>query len=312
MRTALLVLALGFVACDGGETDTETEGTDPGEETAAEITERKFAELVTVTDAPAADDASCWSPGDDWLTQTVDTAKQIDESRFVRAEDFQEDDLAVEGATVNIYDGDDVSATADTTIITNADGQAQVTATSCTPVGIQVSASGTKNTYESHQVFETVADSGNSSGSPDVLNSVSDSTYTLIPSLLGVSIDDDKSVIAGALYDCNGDPIENAQVVVRDQDGNIPDSLVVNYFVRSFPSRDQAATSEDGLWIVMNLPEGDWDVEAYVSDGAGGHDLVGTSTITNFADTIGIGSIYWGFEGGVWYPESCRVADATR
>ncbi len=304
MRTALLCLALGFVACDGGDTDTDPEGTEVGDETAAEITARKFSELVTVTDAAAADDAACWSAGDDWLSQDVDAAKQIEETRSVLAEDFQ-DGTAVGSATVNVYNGNDVTATADTTIIAGADGTADITVTSCTPVGIQVSASGTKNTYESHQVFETVADSSN-----DVLNSVSDSTYTLIPSLLGVSIDDDKSVIAGALYDCNGDPIQNAQVVVRDQDGNIPDSLVVNYFVNSFPARDQAATSEDGLWIVMNLPEGDWDVEAYVSDGAGGHDLVGTSTITNFADTIGIGSIYWGFEGGVWYPESCRVVPA--
>ncbi len=305
MRTALLCLALGFVACDGGETDTDPEGTEVGDETAADITARKFAEIVTVTDAVAADDAACWSAGDDWLTQTVDTAKQIDETRSVLAEDFQ-DGTAVGSATVNVYNGNDVTATADTTVITGADGTADITVASCTPVGIQVSAAGTKNTYESHQVFETVADA-----SGDVLNSVSDSTYTLIPSLLGVSIDDDKSVIAGALYDCNGDPIENAQVVVRDQDGNIPDSLVVNYFVNSFPSRDQAATSPDGLWIVMNLPEGDWDVEAYVSDGAGGHDLVGTSAVTNFADTIGVGSIYWGFDGGVWYPETCRVV-ATR
>ncbi|MFT6143818.1 MAG: hypothetical protein ACJAZO_003076 [Myxococcota bacterium] len=305
MRTALLCLALGFVACDGGETDTDPEGTGGGEETAAEITERKFSELVTVTDALVADDGACWSPGDDWLSQTVDSAKQIVETRTVLAEDFQ-DGFAVTGATVNVYGGDDVTATPDTTIITDDSGEASISVAACTAVGIQVSGDGAKNTYESHQIFETTDD--NDEGT---LNSVSNSTYTLIPSLLGVSIDDDKSVIAGALYDCNGDPIQNAQVVVRDQDGNIPDSLVTNYFVNSFPARDQAATSEDGLWIVMNLPEGDWDVEAYVSDGAGGHDLVGTSTITNFPDTIGVGSIYWGFEGGVWYPESCRVAAAA-
>ena len=303
MRTVLLSLALGFVACDGGDgNDTDTD-TSVGNETAEEITERKFAELVTVADAAVAGDGACWSPGDAWLMQNPDTDKQISETRTFTAEDFESGDI-VDGATINVYEGNDVTVAADTTVVTDGNGNADVTVDSCTPFAVQVSKDGTKNTYQNHVVLETTTD--NDDGT---MNSVADTTYTLIPSLLGVSIDDDKSVIAGAFYDCAGDPIENAQVVVRDADGNIPDSLVVNYFVNSFPSRDQAATSPDGLWIAMNIPEGDWTAEAYVSDGAGGHAIAGTATITNFADTIGIGSIYWGFDGGVWYPPSCLAAE---
>ena len=98
-------------------------------------------------------------------------------------------------------------------------------------------------------------------------DSVSRVTYQLIPSLLGVSVDEDKGVIAGTAFDCNGEEIEGAQVIVKDANGDIPDDLVVNYFRDSFPNRDQLWTSADGLWVAANVPEGELTIELYIYNG---------------------------------------------
>ncbi len=234
----------------------------------------------------------------------MDASAQTSESVTLIVDDFgAQTPQTVDGATINLFEGDDVTATADNTVVTDTNGEAVATLDACTPLGVKVSKEGTKDTYQSHIVPEAGAEEL-------TLNSVANSTETLISSLLGVSLDEDKSVVAGAFYDCAGDPIQNAQVVVRDEDGNIADSLIIRYADSTgFPSRDQAATSPAGIWFAFNLPPGDLTAEAYVSDGAGGHVLAGTSEVSSFADAIGIGSIYWGIEGGVWYPPSCLSAD---
>ena len=96
-----------------------------------------------------------------------------------------------------------------------------------------------------------------------------------------------------------------AQVVVRDADGNIPESLVVKYFVDDFPNRNQEWTSEDGLWVAVNVPVGTWYVDAYVSDGAGGHIVKGTTVVEVIADSINVSNIHTGYGDGIRYPEGC-------
>ena len=135
-------------------------------------------------------------------------------------------------------------------------------------------------------------------------NSVSSTTYTMIPGLLGISLDEDKGVIAGTAFDCNGDPAQNLQVVVMDATGDIPDSLVVNYFKEEWPVKDQPWTSEDGLWVASNMPAGDWSIQLWgILDG----ELVqlGATTLTTFADSVNISNIYTGFGDGLKYPDSC-------
>lgn len=300
MRFLLPLCAL-LAACPG-----PTEDTEPDEETPEEITARKFAELINVSTAPIAADASCWTGGDAWLVQDVDEAKQVDEARTVEVADFETGD-PVEAATLNVYLSDDPGTTPDLTGTSDVNGEMPMTLPACTPFAYKVTTppelDATKDTFESHQVFAPVALNDDSE-----VNSVSMTTFALIPSLLGVSIDEDKSIIAGGLQDCNNDPIEGGQVVVRGPDGNIPDSLIVKYFVEDFPSRVQPTTSADGLWVAMNVPAGTWTVEAYVSDGAGGHTLAGTTELTAFEGSINISNIYWGREGGIYYPSDCLAA----
>ena len=82
----------------------------------------------------------------------------------------------------------------------------------------------------------------------------------------------------------------------------------VFYFVDDFPQRDQPHTSEDGLWVAMNVPEGSWNVEMYVSDGAGGHIQMSNTRVEVFANSINISNHYTGYGEGIKYPDSCVAA----
>ena len=102
--------------------------------------------------------------------------------------------------------------------------------------------------------------------------------------------------------------IEGGQVVVFDAEGNIPDDLVVKYFIDRFPNRNQEWTSADGLWVAINIPPGDWFINAFVADGAGGHKLMGSTSVKVFADSINISSVYLSYGNGISYPDDCFSA----
>jgi hypothetical protein len=190
--------------------------------------------------------------------------------------------------------------------VTNTNGEISVTLPTCEPFTYKTATNPdleqTVDTFEAHQIFGPDAD-----GTVDSeYNSVSDATYKIIPSLLGVSVDPDKGVIAGTAFDCADTDIEGAQVVVKDAAGNIPESLVVKYFVDKFPNRDQPYTSPDGLWTAINVPEGDWTVEMYVYDSASSTNrLIGSTVLTVYANSINISNIYTGYSDGVKYPAEC-------
>ena len=163
----------------------------------------------------------------------------------------------------------------------------------------------TKVTIESHDVMPN---EGPTIAASHELNSVSSVTYALIPNLLGLSPDVTKGIVAGRAYDCDGQNLEGAQVVVHDGAGNIPEGVVVKYFVDEFPSRSQFSTSADGLWIIMDVPEGNWTVDGYVADGMGGHSLVASTQLRVLPDSINISSIYTGISDGIKMPEQCLTS----
>ena len=108
------------------------------------------------------------------------------------------------------------------------------------------------------------------------------------------------------LSDDDAGKIEGVQVVVYDADGNIPDTLQVNYFVESFPAREQTATSADGLWVASNVPPGDLRVEMWGQVG-GELVLLGATELKSEADSINIANIFAGYGDGVKYPASCAA-----
>ena len=135
-------------------------------------------------------------------------------------------------------------------------------------------------------------------------NSVSATTYDVVAAVLGVSIDADRSIIAGTVYGCDEEPIEAAQVIVVDDAGNRPDGLVIHYMVDEFPDRDQPWTSEDGLWVALDVPAGDWTIEAWGVVG-GTLQQIGATKLRAEADSINISNIYVGYGDGVKYPDAC-------
>jgi hypothetical protein len=240
--------------------------------------------------------------GGDWLAQEIPDECVAEVPLESKVEDFESGD-PVGSVTVELYLSDDVTADSDLTMVSDESGNISGTASTCTPTAYRTSTDDgeTKITFQAHNVF------GSGDVIDDALNSVSEVTYRLIPSLLGITPDVDKGIVAGRAYDCADDEsLEGAQVVVKDADGNIPDDLVVRYFYDDFPNRNQEYTSADGLWVAINVPVGDWSVEAYVADGAGGHTQVGASQVYVYADSINISSIYTGYGDGVRYPASCE------
>ncbi len=295
-RTTMASLFL-LTACTGAPDDsgdTSDTAPQPGE----------FAFYVNVT-VPAQGDRACYDGGD-WLTQEVDTALQVTESVSEVIEDFEFEN-AVPDASLDVWLADEVDGAPDVSVDANDSGVVTTDLPVCTPLAYRTrvppALDSHKDTYEFHQVFEPAA----SSPEAAPYNAVARSTYLVILSLLGVTADPTLGVVAGTLYDCNQEPIEGAQVVVVDDEGEIAPGSLTKYFIDSFPARDQPYTSDDGLWTAINLPPGNWNVEAWVSDGDGGHTRIGSTRLEIFADSINISNIYTGFSDGIRYPDSCLV-----
>ncbi len=319
MRKTFIALTALALACSGGTGTTKLDDTGSGgsDDTGSGGGEEggedggggggAFEDFVFVTDAPSGDFTGFESGYDGagaWLTNpTPSSTDEISLSGTV--EDFESGD-SVSDATLEIWHSDSVSGAPDSFAVSGGDGAVSgLTVPNCTPVTYKVTTDEqlgeTKPTIEAHAVYQ-----GAGSDS-DTFNSVSTTTYQIIPSLLGVSPDPDKGIISGTAYDINEDKIEGAQVVVKNAAGDIPGSLVVKYFVDDFPNRNQQYTSPDGLWVAVNVPPGDWTVEMYVSDGAGGHLLMGATELTVIADSINISNIYTGYGDGVKLPDSCAA-----
>ena len=296
MKRFISILALA--ACNGTDTaetgDTDTEDTNQGPAV--------FEDFINTTTSPIGD-LTC-VPGDGtWITQTVDAALQVSGPHTLTVLDF-ESDVPLAEANVDVWYEDDATGIPDTSGVSDDAGEVSLTVPECTAISYKTWTDPeleiTRDTYEAHQIF---APGDAFDGS---LNSVSDTTYKIIPGLLGLPIEDGAGIIAGTVYGCNDEPIEHAEVVVKNADGTIPPTLRVKFFVDDFPNRDQPDTSADGLWVAVNVPPGLVTVEAYTWNGTE-HVLQGTSVVRSYPDSINIGNIYTGFDSGVKYPAECLV-----
>lgn len=293
MRPLALIL-LALPACSKGQSDDT--GTPP--ETSL------FDSIINVEATPVAADLSCWTLGEDMLSVTPDPSCVTEVPVNGQVIDFESDD-PVQDAKVELFLNDLVEGTADEEQISDSSGNLTFSsAPTCTPISYRVSTDPdleeTKITIEAHEVY----DFGESITAE--FNSVSYATFNIIPSLLGVSVEPGKGIVAGGAYDCNGDPIEGVQAIARsvdDENGYFEDQ-VVKYFVKNFPNRNQLYTSEDGLWVIVNIPPSDAIVELWVTDGAGGHQMIGSTKLLVEADSINISSGYYGYTEQL-YPASC-------
>lgn len=312
LHTLLMSGLLALGACSGGDKSGDDtggasdggsgDGGDGGSGACAEL-----GDFVDVSSAPIGDLTGFeggYEAAGAWWTQQVDPALQVSAPMTGGVFDFETGD-GVADATLDIWFADSTSGVPDQSLTSASGGAVSGEGMTCTAITYRVTTdpdlAETKTTFEAHQVF------GAGALDDEDFNSVSTTTYSIIPSLLGVSPDPDKGIVAGTAFDVNEDPIEGAQIVITDDAGCIPESLVVKYFVDEFPNRNQPNTSADGLWVAVNIPAGEWNAEMYVSDGAGGHIKLGATRITVEADSINIGNIYTGYGDGVKYPDACLV-----
>ena len=302
----LMLVMTGLTACGGGDPDdsgsvddTDVEDTGP----------KTFEDFIDVTEE-ANIDASCFAAGDTWLTQDVDDAKKFTATMSGTIEDFETSD-PVDGAKLEVWASDDISGAAVNSTLADANGKVTIDVDTCVSTAYRVTTGDhikeTTDTWEFHQFY---AADGTDGVVPEAFNSVSDATYTIIPSLLGVTIQSDKGIIAGTVFGCDDEPVEGAQVVVKDQNGDVLD-VVVKYFIDDFPNRDQPYTSPDGLWIAMNVPPGTVNIEMYAVTEAGAEPgYLGNTQVISSESVINISNIYTGFDKGIKVPASCLVTDA--
>lgn len=288
MRVGMaLVSGLGLVVagCAGSDDDDVVE---TGEE-----------EIVWID---TLGDFSCYTAGDEWNTQSVDADKQVPITISVPLLDFEQE-TPVADAAVDVWFADAVSGPADYSATSDVNGDVTLEIDACSPFTYRTSTppelDATKDTYEAHQIY--IEDD-----TSDELNSVSTTTYAIIPSVLGITVDLSKGVISGRSYDCTGeDYVEGARVrVVEDASGTEPEGVIVRYFVDEFPDRDQPWTSEDGLWVAMNVPDGRYRVEMIRNEG-GTETIMGATVLDTRSDSINISNIYAGLGMGVRYPDEC-------
>jgi hypothetical protein len=310
--TGLMVVLVNTVviACSGGDKGGggEDSGADDGGAGSGDGGgPATFEDFINTTATPDGDFTGFEAGYDGnggWLDAgTPDASCVVERPIRTEVQDFQ-DEYGVQEATVEIWYADAVSGAPDVTMVSDSDGVVSGSdALVCQPFTYKAATDpvldDTKPTFEAHVVYEYT------SGDVDeYFNSVSKATYQLIPSLLGISVDPERGTAAGTVFDINGAPVTGAQVVVTSTDGVLAGDTVVKYFIDRFPNREQPTTSEDGLWVAVNIPPGDWTIDAYVSDGTGEHLLMGRTTVTIFADSINIGNIHTGYDG-LKIPANC-------
>lgn len=305
----VLIPALVLAACNGGtptDTDTDTDPVDP------------FTRFISPTVEIGGCATDCFTPGPDhagtsWLTQTVDATRAGAETVAGSVIDFQQQ-LPVEAATVALWLDDAVVGAPDATAQGDASGAVSLQAPTCTPHTYRLTtdpvAVETQTTFKAHHVVQP----GDGGPATSDYISVSDTTYRLIPTILGVAVDPGLAVIAGTTYGCGRDAglpsdvddekLTGAQVVVYDAEGNIPETLSVHYFTQRFPDRAQPHTSADGLWVAINVPPGRLRAEAYGLVG-GELTLLGATVLDSAAGSINIANIFTGYGDGVKVPDAC-------
>lgn len=288
-------LLAALTACsggDGGKTDDSNAATETN----------PTSLYINVTEPPTGD-LTCYTGT--WLpTPTLCDGCTGNVTLSGTVQDFQ-DETPVAQADVEFYFGDSISGAVSETLQSDANGLFTVDVPACTPLGYKTSTpvdwNQTKDTFEVHQIWEYDADGGIS----ETINSVSVSTSKIIPAMLGVEWDPTTGIIAGTAFDCNEDPIDNAQVVVKGQDGTVQNASIF-YFKDSFPNQTELNTSPDGLWVAVNVPVGTWNVEMYVWDDATStQKLIGSTSLEVKANSVNISNIYTGHDDGIAYPASC-------
>ncbi|MCL4557316.1 MAG: carboxypeptidase-like regulatory domain-containing protein [Deltaproteobacteria bacterium] len=182
----------------------------------------------------------------------------------ITATDFQTKG-AVAGATVAFFTSTSNTignAAPDFTATTGADGTVTVTLPTGTPFVAKASMSSYQDTYQFGDIL-----SANQADTLFQVLIISSGTVSLVSALAHATQDWSNGAIAGTVWDCNGDPIENAIVSVVDVNTGKPVATNMIYFktaagLGDIPDPTLTMTSSDGIFVSLNTPPGDYYVVA--------------------------------------------------
>jgi hypothetical protein len=270
-------------------------------------------------DIDAVGDFSCFTPAatfeaTTWAPEQVAIANPGDVTVDGTVEDFEKAEPR-SSRTVALWYNDAVSGEPDVSAeVGSAAGDVSIVSPACKPVTYRTQElpglGEAKVTYKAHAVFGK----GEGGHIAATFQSVSNTTYTLIPTIVSIDIDPTKGSIAGSAYDCSRDPdmlpdnntgkIQGARMRIFDADGNPPEGATIKYFVDDFPDRNQPYTSADGLWGAFNVPPGEWTIELYAKVG-GEVVVLGRTQASVYPDTINIANVWSGHPDGVKLPATC-------
>lgn len=286
---ALLCCASLLTAC-GGTDDAGSSDTTP--------TEEPLPELVG--------DFSCFTPGEGWINQTLKDEVGTTVTAELTGIPLGGDEGEIAGEVdISFWFDNAASGDADATGMTDTNGLLQVALPSCTPITtLALRAIDTEPTYKANFVI----DPENPSDEVTVVESL---TAASIKAILNESTSDTSSLVAGTIYDCNKAPVLNARARVKDSSGTLLENARDYYFNdASLPTRrsNRSFTNTDGRWVVFNLPVGSVTIEVYgnICDGGACNEVIlGTTVLNSIGDSVNIGNVFAGIDGGIYYPQSC-------
>ncbi|MSQ03822.1 MAG: hypothetical protein EXR71_18365 [Myxococcales bacterium] len=285
------------LTCEG-DADSDADA-DPG---------RRFDHFVFTTEAYVGDD-SC--AGDDPVEPDAACREVVTVTGGVV--DFQTEDEVAEAA-VEWWIDDDPTGSVDVEAATGRSGQFELSTFACQPMSIITSTlpewEATVDTLQQHRVYAWESDG-------EVLAdafSVSEVTTRLLPGILGVEWDRDSAMVLGTVLDCGGEPVEHAQVFVHDDRGDgAPDAEVYYFDDYSFPATrdEQPDASDNGQWLALNLPDGEWTADAWGWDGSD-YVRLGSTPLLAREGAVTLIDIQVNTDEGVVWPDSCLDACGGR
>jgi len=196
------------------------------------------------------------------------------------AEDFENQDR-IEGATVEVYLGNRIEGSPDFTLgPTDEEGLTEA-------VDVPARALLATRVLEIPDVAKVTVEFDVETPTEDQGEVralvVADSTYRVVPAAVAVSIETGKGIVAGRFSDCDDEPVAGLIATIEGQEAEI------RYFVDEFPAREPNVTTEDGLYVAINVEPGDHEVVLHGRTEAGGELVeLGRREIQVIADSINV------------------------
>ncbi len=213
----------------------------------------------------------------------------------VTATDFQTK-AAVGGAEVSFFTmTSNTVGSATPTIVdtTGADGTVTVTL----PTGIPFVAKASMTNYQDTYQFGDILSAADAGSLFQVLI-ISSGTVSLVSALAHATQNWSNGAIAGTVWDCNGNPIENATVSVVDKNTGKTVATNMIYFktaagLGDIPDPTLTMTSNDGIFVSLNTPPGDYYLVAtgVLSAGDTTTTVLGQSYAESITNSVSISNI---------------------